>query len=216
MSNKTVDFPKNKRNIGDGMDLLRMLEADSVAAVFFDPQYRGVLDHCKYGNEGARQAGRIGLPQMSDGIIHDFILQISRVLRPSGHLFLWTDKFQCENGMWSWIDGTDLRLVDMITWNKDRMGMGYRSRRQSEHMHILQKIPTRAKGVWTDHSIPDVWTERVGKKHPHQKPVGLQRRVILAATRPGDLIVDPAAGGYSVLDAVMAAGGRDFIGTDLR
>jgi hypothetical protein len=30
--------------------------------VFFDPQYRGVLDMLKYGNEGARQKGRFNLP----------------------------------------------------------------------------------------------------------------------------------------------------------
>ena len=33
--------------------------------VFFDPQFREVLDKLAYGNEGARQVERCNLPQMS-------------------------------------------------------------------------------------------------------------------------------------------------------
>ena len=97
------------------------------------------------------------------------------------------------------------------------MGMGYRSRRYSEHLIIIQKEPTKAKGVWTIHDIPDVWKEKIengSRNHAHSKPRELQKRLIEATTNKGDIVVDPAAGGYSVLEACQATG-RYFYGCDI-
>jgi hypothetical protein len=44
---------------GDALALLRSLPNSCTPLVFFDPQHRGVLDKLKFGNEGARQKGRI-------------------------------------------------------------------------------------------------------------------------------------------------------------
>ena len=52
----------------------------------------------------------------------------------------------------------------------------------SEKALRKQKAPKRAKGIWTDRSLPDVWPEKVRKTHAHSKPVGLQRRLIEAVT----------------------------------
>src|SRR5262249_54003606 len=51
---------------GDALALLRLLLEAYTPLVFFDPQHRAVLDKLKFGNEGARQKGRAGLPAMSD------------------------------------------------------------------------------------------------------------------------------------------------------
>ena len=67
--------------------------------------------------------------------------------------------------------GIDEWTVDLITWNKGRIGMGYRTRRTAEYLIVLQKTPKRAKGVWTRHDIPDVWTEKPSSKVTHSKPV---------------------------------------------
>lgn len=96
-----------------------------------------------------------------------------------------------------------------------RMGMGYRSRRRSEYLVVLQKKPTLAKATWTIHNIPDVWKEKIkGKSHPHSKSIELQKQLILATTSEGDYVLDPAAGGYSVLKACEELK-RIFIGCDL-
>ena len=92
--------------------------------------------------------------------------------------------------------------------------MGYRSRRKSEYLIVLQKTPVRAKGCWNDHGIPDVWGEKVEKTHPHSKPIELQKRLIEATTWEGDYVLDPAAGGYSVFEACKQCG-RNFIGGDV-
>jgi site-specific DNA-methyltransferase (adenine-specific) len=205
-----------ERNFCDGRDFLSRLDPGSAACCFFDPQYRGVMDRLNYGNEGARQKGRADLAQMPDDMIMEFMAGIDRALKPSGHLFLWIDKFHLCEGVKHWIADTSLEVVDLVTWNKGRMGMGYRTRRQSEYLLVLQKLPKRAKGAWTRHDIADVIEEKItGKTHAHQKPVALQAALIEATTKEGELIIDPCAGSFSTLAASTLVGGRRFHGADL-
>lgn len=206
----------NQKNKYNGIDLLDNLKDNSVKVMFFDPQYRGVLDKLSYGNEGiSRGRARSSLPQMEETIIFEFISKIEKVLMPSGYLFLWVDKFHLVEGVSSWFSEiSKLTLVDMITWNKEKMGMGYRTRRQSEYLVVIQKEPKKAKSTWSIHNIPDVWSEKVDKKHPHSKPVNLQKKLIEATTNEGDIVCDPASGGYSVLECCIALN-RTFIGCDL-
>ena len=49
----------NVAHRGDALALLRSLPSGTTPLIFFDPQHRGVLDKLKFGNEGARQKGRI-------------------------------------------------------------------------------------------------------------------------------------------------------------
>ncbi len=45
-------LPLNQRNRCDGRELLAALEPESIPLCIFDPQYRGLLDKMRYGNEG--------------------------------------------------------------------------------------------------------------------------------------------------------------------
>lgn len=206
---------ENFKNKCNGIEFLEQIKDNSLKVVFFDPQYRGVLDKLKYGNEGKQRGqARASLVQMSPEIIGEFLLNIDRVLRPTGYLFLWVDKFHLVEGVTSWFAGTRLVPVDMITWNKQKIGMGYRTRRKSEYLVVVQKMPKSAKATWTLHNIPDVWDERVSKTHAHSKPVELQKQLILATTEAGDYVCDPASGGYSVFEACKQTN-RNFIGCDI-
>ena len=211
--------PVDTRNQMDAEQLLGRICPGSVTTAFFDPQYDGVLRHLQLGNEGkSRQVGRCALDKMTDEQITRIIGGICSALRPSGHLFLWVDRYHLVEGSHrGWLP-EGVEMVSMITWDKDRMGMGYRARCQSEFLIVIQKLPNRAKGVWTDRAIRDVWREDVGqpakRSHVHQKPPGLLRRLIGATSKPGDLVLDPAAGGWGVLDAAVAMD-RRFIGCDL-
>lgn len=208
-------FEPNARNRSDGLVFLESLQASSFPLCLFDPQYRGVLDRQKYGNEGERQKDRATLEQMDDDLIGRFIEAIDRVLIGSGHLLLWLDKYHLCTGVAPWLAGTDLQTVDLIVWNKMRIGMGYRTRRTSEYLLVLQKKPLRAKGVWKAHDIPDVWNEKVAFRGGHAKPIGLQSRLIDCLTNEGDTVIDPAAGTFSVLEACKAVD-RQFLGCDLK
>lgn len=206
---------RNVRNVADGARLFAEMRDEEANLVFIDPQYRTGLDKLGFGNEGARQKGRAKLAQMTDETISTFLFEAERVLKPSGHVMLWIDKFLSVTGHWrSWLP-LGVRGVDQITWNKGRPGMGYRSRCSSEFLVILQKGPVRSAGCWTDKGIPDVWLEYADPTHhPHAKPLQLTQRLIRATTRRDDLVVDPCAGGFGVLDCCLATR-RQFLGCDL-
>lgn len=224
---KFIKENKNKYLKMDGLVLLRELKDSSIDACIFDPQYRQVMDKMKYGNEGARQKGRALLEQMDEFTITNFLVNITRVLKPSSYLFLWIDKFiLCEGKHKYWFDGINktfdenakpiMNLVDMITWHKESFGMGYRSRRTSEHLLIFQKSPKTIKN-WTVKNIRDVWSEKIENPrigHPHKKPVGLTVELIKAVTPKKGMVLDPCAGSFSTFEASKIAE-RDFIGCDL-
>lgn len=208
---------KNRRHRMSGLKLLASVPEHASPLAFFDPQHRTILNRQKYGNEAARQKRRAELPHMDEPTIAAFVHDLERVLRPSGHLMLWVDKYLVAERLWAkWLPGeTELRLVDLIGWDSGRMGLGRRSRNVAEYLLVLQRAPIRAKDHWTDHGIRDMWPEAVDEgRHAHVKPRGLIRRLICATTKPGDLVLDPAAGSYAVLEQCLATG-RDFLGCDI-
>jgi site-specific DNA-methyltransferase (adenine-specific) len=208
------DVRRNVAQQGDALELLRSLPDGCTPLVFFDPQFEGVLKYLKYGNPGARQKGRAKLPTMSDDYIDACCRAAARVLRGSGYLMLWADTFNvCEAHHRRIADV--LPCVDLVAWDNLRIGNGCRSRRRGSYLLVLQKPSIVAKKTWTDHGIPDRWVEKIDRSlHPHVKPIGLIQRLIGAVTKPGDLVVDPAAGSFVVMHAAHALG-RDFAGCDL-
>jgi site-specific DNA-methyltransferase (adenine-specific) len=206
--------PDAQPKYGDARELLRSLGDGIAAAAFFDPQHRSVLAKLQYGNEGARQKQRCALPAMTDSYIEQCCRDLARVLRPSGYLFSWVDTFRLCRADHRDIDDV-LPTVDLISWDNKRFGMGYRSRRCGDYLLVLQKPPILAKATWRDHGIRDRWAEKVDTRiHPHIKPAGLIRRLIAAVTRPGDLIVDPAAGSF-IVEQIAHELGRRFVGCDI-
>lgn len=209
----------NKKLAIDGRELLSRLKKEVVSAIFFDPQYRSVLNKLKYGNEGKKQKGRFKLPQMSDEMIKQFLIGFDHVLKPSGYLFFWMDKYMvCEATYRSWLpDG--FHVVDKIVWHDPNMfSNGYRSRTSCNHLIVIQKKPLKAKSTWTDHSIRDCWVEELKDNFKqmwtHPKAPGLIERLIGAVTKPGDLVCDPCAGSFIVFDICKKLD-RYFAGTDI-
>src|SRR3954467_14277584 len=156
---------------------------------------------------------------MDERQIETFVAAAAARLMPSGHLLLWVDKFHLVEGVAGWTAGTGLETVDHLVrargrvgtaddaaWARGRLGMGYRTRRASEHLLVLQKPPRRAKGAWRRHDIPDVWREPAEAGPAPRNPVGLQAALIEAVTDPGEVVLDPAAGSYSVLEACRRTG----------
>ena len=208
------DHLHNVAQRGDALTLLHSLPASATPLVFFDPQHRTTLNQQEYGNEGARQKVRCALPQMTDGYIDQCCCELARVLQPSGYLMLWTDTVRLCQGDHRRV-ANRLPCVDLIVWDNLQLGMGYRSRRRGGYLLVLQKPPILAKATWSDRGIPDRWLEKVDRKiHQMIKPRGLITRLIGAVTKPGDLVVDPAAGSFVVMHVAHALG-RDFIGCDI-
>ncbi len=52
---------------------------------------------------------------------------------------------------------------------------------------------TAPSNIWTDITVP-YWSMRENTDHPAQKPEKLLAKLILASSRPGDMVFDPCAG----------------------
>lgn len=72
--------------------------------------------------------------------------------------------------------------------------------------------------MFKSRSFGNVWEEKpvlVSKRqHPHQKPKELIKALIEATTQEKDLIVDPCAGSFVVLEICQELN-RDYLGVDL-
>lgn len=109
-------------------------------------------------------------------------------------------------------------LSSSMHFNKtDENGRRYRERVVNGKSYIYYADEGKMVGsVWTDISSmaanSPILNESVG--YPTQKPEKLLRRIILASTRPGDLVADFFSGSGTTL-AVAEKLGRKWIGADL-
>ena len=92
------------------------------------------------------------------------------------------------------------------------------ARKSAQHSHFFdcEKMEEMNDGK----RMPDVWQVPIVRpwemscgQHPTQKPLKLLHRIILASTRPGELILDPFAGSCTTGVAANLLG-RRFIGID--
>ena len=105
----------------------------------------------------------------------------------------------------------------MVWHKKNFLGLGNWLRSNAEFCFLLQKHPQKGK-IFKNRSFGNVWEENVVKvserKHPHQKPKELIKALIMATTQEGDLIVDPCAGSFIVLEICQELN-RNYLGVDL-
>lgn len=72
---------------------------------------------------------------------------------------------------------------------------------------------TAASNLWTDLGV-FFWFMAENTRHPTQKPEKLVAKLVLASSRPGDLVLDPSLG--SGTTAVVARKlGRRFVGIEI-
>jgi site-specific DNA-methyltransferase (adenine-specific) len=77
---------------------------------------------------------------------------------------------------------------------------------------FLKKPNLQMRSVWAINT-PKA-TEKTFGKHPTQKPFDLLRRIVLASTNPGDIILDPFTGSSTTGLAAFFYE-RKFIGIDI-
>lgn len=77
---------------------------------------------------------------------------------------------------------------------------------------FIKKHNKQMRSVWAISTIKSI--EKQFGKHPTQKPIELLRRIILASTNKGDLILDPFTGS-STTGVVALKLERNFIGIDI-
>lgn len=169
-------------------------------------------------------------------------VEIRRVLSPGGVLILQTKDVRYGGHLVAvaathrqLAESTGLALVTRVLWEPMFQQVSQRVRvregspvkfrvRETEEFLVLADPRERRRGVTQqlpqqemEECIQPVW--RVpgvggGARHPHQSPPGVVRRLLLLHSNPGDLVVDPFAGGGGIL-AVAIRLGRRAMGYDI-
>ena len=98
------------------------------------------------------------------------------------------------------------------TWGTKRQVADFSTGRRRPSQTTEETLGAPMADVWDIGIIAPIARERVG--YPTQKPEALLRRVIEAASRPGDLVADFFAGSGTTL-AVAEKLGRRWVGCDL-
>lgn len=106
----------------------------------------------------------------------------------------------------------DLAPSTRKTWGTKRQVADFSTGRRKPSQTSEETLGAPMADVWDIGIIAPIAHERVG--YPTQKPEALLRRVIEAASRPGDLVADFFAGSGTTL-AVAEKLGRRWIGCDL-
>ena len=229
-----LEVPHGLLYLGNALDLLAQLPAESVDCVWTDPPYM-------LSNGGITcVAGRMvsvdkGEWDKSRGLEadHEFNLQWTRecyrVLKPTGtiwvsgtlHVYPSVGMALMQNGF---------RLLNDIIWEKPNPppNLGRRTFTHSTEVVLwASKAPKGSRHKYTFNyaemrqenggkQMKTVWRiatpgkdEKIFGKHPTQKPIALIERCLRASTNPGDLIVDPFAGSGATAVAAQNLN-RDF------
>ena len=230
--------------LGDCIEILEKAAPESVDMIFADPPYmlsNGGIS-CQAGKVVCVNKGKWDKSKGLDGdfAFHQkWINACRRVLKPNGTIWIsgtYHSIYTCGFAL----QKAGYKILNDITWYKPNaapnMSCRYftashetllwaRKEQKSKHTFNYDVVKN---SYWEDdrykhehkqmRSVWDIPTtkpeEKTFGKHPTQKPLELLRRIILASTNKGDLILDPFTG--SSTTGIMALRlGRKFIGIDL-
>jgi len=103
---------------------------------------------------------------------------------------------------------------EAFTFNADDPSVRVPSDRQLKYNDKRANPKGKLPGdVWTFSRVCGTFKERVGW-HPCQMPLALLERIVLACSKPGDVVLDPFAGSGTTLVAA-ARHGRRWVGVEL-
>lgn len=228
---------------GDSLEILARFPENSVDMIFADPPYNlsngGFSVHAGRMvsvNKGDWDKSR-GFKD--DYEFHYKWLEAARrVLKPSGTLWVsgtYHSIYQCGHAM----QALGYHILNDIAWFKPNAApnlscrfftashetiLWARKDKKAKHTFnysamkdgewggdFLKKPSTQMRSVWAI-GTPKPDEKKFGK-HPTQKPYELLRRIVLASTKKGDIVVDPFTGSSTTGIAARLAG-RKFIGID--
>lgn len=229
--------------LGDCIKLLKNAAPESIDMIFADPPYLLSNDgiSCQNGkivsvNKGSWDKSR-GFDE--DLKFHArWIKACHKVLKPNGTIWIsgtYHSIFACGFAL----QKAGFKVLNDICWYKPNAAPNVSCRffTASHETLIWAKKEVKAKhtfnykemkeGAWPGDKLKQpnkqmlsVWCidtpkpcEKEYGKHPTQKPLELLRRVILASTNKGDLILDPFTGS-STTGIMSIRLGRKFIGID--
>jgi modification methylase len=228
--------------IGDCVAEMAKLPADSVDLVFADPPYNLQLQgDLKRPDDSRVDAVNDDWDKFSSFAAYDdftraWLLACRRVMKPSATLWV-IGSYHNIFRVGTILQDLNFWILNDVVWRKSNPMPNFRGRRFTNAHETLiwaSREPggkgytfnyEALKAANEDIQVRSDWTialctgeERLkggnGKKlHPTQKPEALLARVILASSRPDDLVLDPFCG-TGTTGAVAKRLGRRFIGVE--
>jgi modification methylase len=234
------ETPRNRILVGDAVELMRALPEKSVDMVFADPPYNLQLggELTRPNNtrvDGVEEAwDKFGGFAAYDRFTHGWLAAARRVLKDDGTLWV-IGTYHNIFRVGAALQNLGFWTLNDVIWRKTNPMPNFRGRRFTNAHETLIWCAKSAESRYTfnydamkalndELQMRSDWllplctgAERVkrdGRKaHPTQKPEALLYRVILAATRPGGLVLDPFFGSGTT-GVVARRLGRDFIGIE--
>ena len=230
----------NRIHVGDCIAELDRLPEKSVDLVFADPPYNLQLDGTLHRpDQSVVDAVDDDWDKFAsfadyDAFTRAWLLACRRVLKPAGTLWV-IGSYHNIFRVGTALQDLGFWVLNDVIWRKSNPMPNFRGRRftNAHETLIWASRDEDAKGYTFNYealkSLNDGvqmrsdWLfplctggERLkdgngGKAHPTQKPESLLARVMLASTRPGDVVVDPFFGSGTT-GAVAKRLGRHFIG----
>ncbi len=227
---------------GDCVAALEALPANSVDVVFADPPYNLQLDGELHRPDQSKVDAvddhwdQFDTFAAYDAFTRAWLMAVRRVLKPTGTIWV-IGSYHNIFRVGTILQDLNFWVLNDIVWRKTNPMPNFRGRRftNAHETMIWASQDQNAKGYTFNYDAlkmanDDVqmrsdWVfpictgnERLkgadGKKvHPTQKPEPLLHRVLLASTKPGDVVLDPFFG-TGTTGAVAKKMGRHFIGVE--
>ena len=232
---------KDVVHAGDCVQRLGEIPEASVDLVFADPPYNLQLEGALYRpNQSKVDAVDDDWDQVGDFVTYDaftraWLAAAKRALKPDGTLWV-IGSYHNIFRVCAILQDLGFWILNDVIWRKTNPMPNFRGRRfTNAHETLIWASPARGRRRYTFNydalkqlndglQMRSDWTlpvcggpERLkveGRKaHSTQKPEALLYRVILGATRPGDVVLDPFFGSGTT-GAVAKRLGRHFIGIE--
>lgn len=233
--------PRNCIINGDCVEAMADLPAESVDLIFADPPYNLQLSGELHRPNNTLVDGVDNDWDRFDGFAaydrfsHAWLAAARRVLKPSGSLWV-IGSYHNIFRVGATLQDLGFWILNDVIWRKTNPMPNFRGKRfTNAHETLIWCARDEASKKYTfnydamktfndDQQMRSDWliplctgAERLKvngeKAHPTQKPEALLARVILAASKPGDLVLDPFFGS-GTSGAVAKRLGRDYIGIE--
>ncbi len=228
--------------VGDCVEELSRLPSGSVDLVFADPPYNLQLSGELHRPDQSRVDGvddawdHFATFAAYDAFTRAWLSECQRVLKPTGALWV-IGSYHNIFRVGALLQDLGFWILNDVVWRKTNPMPNFRGRRfANAHETLIWAAPAPAAKSYTfnydalkvfndDLQMRSDWflpictgEERLkdangDKVHPTQKPEALLYRVLLASTKPGDLVLDPFFG-TGTTGAVAKKLGRHFIGIE--
>jgi modification methylase len=235
------DMPANQILIGDCIERMSELPAASIDMIFADPPYNLQLEGELHRPNNSKVDGveeawdRFADFATYDRFTQEWLAAARRLLKPEGTLWV-IGSYHNIFRVGAKLQDLGFWILNDVVWRKTNPMPNFRGRRfTNAHETMIWCAREREsryrfnyeamKSLNDDLQMRSDWLlpictggERLkdadGKKaHPTQKPEALLHRVILAATQPGDIVLDPFFG-TGTTGVVAKRLGRRFLGIE--